>query len=194
MYGHETCNIQFETVSSSSGVSSWGGEFQKPETLARVAPGYSCTNSLPHYLNIRMNTSVVLKELSAHLLVCSYIAVNAACLWAGMCTCDGYSVRAYQWLSVSVSHRATHLQQYLVLVKVQHTCVPRHSFVPSNLMMDELVITQTDEYSRWMFVCVCAHQRGESCAVTRSVLVNCTTDWKWSPSSWAVDRQNSWEV
>lgn len=52
-----------------------GGEFKKPETLARVAPGYSCTNSLSHYLNIRMNTSVVLEELSAHLLLCDCICV-----------------------------------------------------------------------------------------------------------------------
>lgn len=57
--------------------SSWGGEFKKPETLACVAPGYFCTNSLSHYLNITTNTSVVLEELSAHLLLCGCIAVHA---------------------------------------------------------------------------------------------------------------------
>lgn len=64
--------------------SSRGGEFKKPETLFRLAPGYSCTDRLPHYLNIRMNISVVLEELSAHLLVCSCIGVYATCARAGI--------------------------------------------------------------------------------------------------------------
>ncbi len=35
-----------------------------------------------------------------------------------------------------------------------------------------------------MRVCVC--ECGESWAVTGSIEVNTTTDWKWSPSSWGV--------
>ena len=64
--------------------SSRGGEFKKPETLFCLAPGYSCTDRLSHYLNIRMNISVVLEELSAHLLVCSCIGVYATCARAGI--------------------------------------------------------------------------------------------------------------
>lgn len=64
--------------------SSRGGEFIKPETLFRLAPGYSCTDRLYHYLKIRMNISVVLEELSAHLLVCSCIGVYATCAPAGI--------------------------------------------------------------------------------------------------------------
>lgn len=73
----------FETVSSSSSMS-WAvwtlAEVENLKTLAHVAQGYSCTNSLSHYLNIRMNTSVVLEELSAHLLVCNCIGVYVTCM------------------------------------------------------------------------------------------------------------------
>ncbi len=72
-------------------VCSRGGEFKKLEIQSHFAPGYSCTNSLSHYLNIRMKTSVVLEELSAHLLVCICICevCNHGCVSVivSVCVC-----------------------------------------------------------------------------------------------------------
>lgn len=70
-----------------------------------VAPGYSCTNSLSHYLNIGMNASVVLEDLSAQDVCVSQHLCHSVCARA----------------LVSASHRAARLQQYLVLVKLRHT-------------------------------------------------------------------------
>lgn len=57
-------------------------------------------------------------------------------------------------VDVCASHRATHLQQYLVSVKLQHIYFPWPSFVLSRSLLDELVIT-THLYQVCVCVCMC---------------------------------------
>lgn len=154
MYIYPHTHVQIE-MASSSPVSNWGRGIErrkkkKFETPAHFALGYSCTDRLAHYLNIWMNTSVVLEELSAHLLLCICIAPRARQTCTGACACHRGGVCVHVWQSVSRSHQAAHLQQFLVLVKLQHVYFSWHSFVPSNLLMDELIIS-----SLWVYVCVC---------------------------------------
>lgn len=80
-------------------------------------------------------------------------------------------------VSAHISHRATHLQQHHVLVKLQYPYIPLPSSYHPDLLMDELIINTG---------CLYVYECGEGWAVTGSAEVNTIKDWKWSHSSVGV--------
>ena len=118
-----------------------------------------------------MNTSVVLEELSAHLLVCDCICVYVTCV----CVCVLVAVCAHlpqgcSFTAISYPHKVT-------------VYLPRPSFVPHRLA-DGHIDYQHRVQQVALYMCVC--ECGERWAVTGSIDVNTTTDWKQSLVSLGV--------
>lgn len=106
---------------------------------------------------------------------------------ACVCTCGSYSIlgaclpQGRSFTAISCPHKVTacHLSPALVC-----TIQPRWWTGRS--------LAQPRESSTWLFV----REHGESWAVTGSIEINTTTDWKRSPHSWGsiCSRRNCWVV